>query len=435
MERIINMSTKELDRVPILEQAVKSEITNQVGAKQLGVSTRHFRRLKRTYKKEGIQGLAHKLRNRISNRKISQEEITGVLNVVQTNYGGFGPTLAHEKLSELGSINFSVEKLRQEMIKAGLHKGKHRRKADVHQPRERREQLGELVQADGSPYAWFDDKAPICNLLVFIDDATGKLLWLQFVESESTETYFNALEGYLTLHGKPLALYVDKHGVFRVNTTKLNSASTSDNNGLTQFGRAMKQLDIELIFANSPQAKGRVERVNATLQDRLTKELRLKNISSMEEGNKFLPQFIKAFNAKFAVQPKSAVNAHRPLLHKDNLNEILCMRNTRVVSKNLTLQYQNTTYLIDVESRSEYLMRKAQVDIVEQRNGETAITYHGRDLKYTVMNIVKPQVECDSKQVNKVVDRVKVKQGKTFEFNLLGRTFLLWRKADISTWG
>lgn len=435
MEGVHNMSSKELNRVHVLEQVLEKTIKNKEGAKQANVSIRHFRRLKTAYKLNGVAGLKHKLRGNQSNRKISQEEINKVINIIKDKYTGFGPTLAHEKLTELGLISFSVEKLRLEMITAGIHSGKHRRKADIHQPRERRYQYGELIQADGSPHDWFEGRGPVCTLLVFIDDATGKLLWLELVITESTNSYFSALNGYLTTHGKPLAIYVDKHSVFRVNNTKKDSASVTDNNGLTQFGRAMKQLDIEVIYANTPQAKGRVERVNLTLQDRLTKELRLENISTIEEANKYLPKFMKKFNAKFGVQPKSSVNAHRPLLQNDALKSILCLRNLRVVSKNLTIQYENKTYLINVQPKTEYTMRKARVEIIEQLNGEISIEYLNKSLDYKTIKTVEAQTECDSKMVNQIVERVKPKQGRNLGFNLFGRTFLLWTKGDISTWG
>ncbi len=435
MEDIIKMSKKELDRIPVLEKALDKKIKNKEGARQTGLSLRQFRRLKKEYKINGVKALIHKSRGKVSNREIPQEEKDFVIEIVRKRFYDFGPTLAHEKLTEEGLIDFSVETLRKEMIKQGLYKNKKRKKADIHQPRERREQEGELIQADGSPHKWFEERGDKCVLLVFIDDATGKLLWLEFAESESTESYFRAMTNYLALHGKPLSIYVDKHSVFRVNTNNSKSSATTDSNGLTQFGRAMEELGIEMIYANSAQAKGRVERVNETLQDRLVKEMRLRGITNIEDGNIYVQEFMKLFNSKFAVEPKSKINAHRPLLKEDNLNEILSLKEKRVVSKNLTVQYKNKTYLIEVKDRYEYTMRGARVDVIETLDGKVQIRYKGKDLKLKINEICKSKKICNSKNLNKTVDKLKPRQGRSYQFNLLGRTFLLWTKPDISNLG
>jgi hypothetical protein len=248
----------------------------------------------------------------------------------------------------------------------------------IHPLRERRQRMGELVQLDGSPYAWFEDRAPACTLLVFIDDATGRLLHLCFTAAESTFSYFAATEVYLRQHGKPVAFYTDKLGVFRS-----NQPNDLDGSGITQFTRAMKQLDIEVICANTPQAKGRVERVNATLQDRLVKEMRLRGITGMVKGNAYLPTFIAAFNRRFAVVPREGEDAHRPLLPHDDLARILTVQEMRVLSKNLTLQYQKVIYQIQT-SRPTYALRNATVIVRENRHGEIAIEYKGKSLAFTV---------------------------------------------------
>lgn len=435
MKETIKMSKKELNRIAVIEKSLNKKVTNAEGANRIGISIRQFQRLKAVYKREGAEGLAHKSRGRTSNRKISQGEKDYAIKIIKKEYHDFGPTLAHEKLTERGLIVFSVETLRKEMIKTEIHKEKQRRKADIHQSRERRSQFGELVQADGSPHAWFEERCPVCDLIVFIDDATGKLLWLEFVESENTRAYFISMKKYILIHGKPLALYVDKHSVFRVNTNNNQSSSTTDSKTLTQFGRALEELSIEMIYANSAQAKGRVERANKTLQDRLVKEMRLKNISSLEEGNRYLPEFIEYFNNRFSVDPKSRTDVHRPLLKEDNLEETLCFKETRVVSKNLTIQYKNKTYLIEVKQGYEYTMRKARVDVIEKLDKTVLIQYRGRTLNYKVKEIRKPKKICNSKNLNKTVDNLKSRQGKKIQFNLAGVTFLLWRKTDISNLG
>ena len=429
------MSNKEVNRISVLEKALEEKVSSKEGAKAIGVTTRHFRRLKNQYKEKGVKGIVHQSRGKASNRGIPKAIKEYAVDIVRKKYSDFGPTFAHEKLIENHGVTFSVETLRKEMMKAGLWKVKSRRKRAVHPLRERRAQEGELVQIDGSPHDWFEGRAPKCDLLVYIDDATGKLLWLKFVESESTRSYFEATKEYLELHGRPLSLYVDKHSVFRVNTTKVDSASVEDSNGDTQFGRAMRELNIELIFANTPQAKGRVERVNETLQDRLVKEMRLLNISSLKEGNKYLLKFMKIFNRKFARTPKNRLNVHRPILKEQKLDEILCWKDTRILSKNLSMQYKNKTYQLNLKSGYAYTMRRAKVEVIEKVSGEIQIKYKNKVLNCSVIKTVKPTKVYDSKKVNKRVDEIKEKKGLQIQFNLLGRTFLLWRKPDISTLG
>ena len=195
---------------------------------------------------------------------------------------------------------------------------------------------------------------------------------------------FEAVKHYLSSWGKPLAFYADKHGIFRINTTKGGVCTVSDSVGLTQFSRAMEELKIQMIFANSPQAKGRVEKVNGTLQDRLTKELRLRRINSIEEANKFLPEYAKVYNQKFSVVPKSAFNAHRPLLPQENLDEILIQKHQRILSKSLAFQYKNKLYQIKTE-RPTYAMKKAPVVVKEDIEGKIIVDYKGKKLNYSVL--------------------------------------------------
>ena len=261
--------------------------------------------------------------------------------------------------------------------------------------RDRRACFGELIQIDGSPHDWFEGRAERCTLLVFIDDATGKLVQLMFVKSESFFGYCETARGYFENYGKPVAFYSDKHGIFRVN---IPNRGLGDN--LTQFGRAMKELDIEIICANSPQAKGRVERVNQTLQDRLVKEMRLLSISSMEKGNAYLPEFIADFNRRFAVPARSQNDAHRKLSAQENLDHILTWQETRILSKNLTVQFNKVVYQIQTE-RPTYALRNAQVTVCENANGTVIILYKGENLDYTIFHKQERQSEIvDSKNLD-----------------------------------
>jgi hypothetical protein len=260
----------------------------------------------------------------------------------------------------------------------------------VHQLRERRACFGELVQIDGSPHDWFEGRAEACVLLVFIDDATGKLVQLRFVESESFFSYCEAAAGYFRQSGKPVAFYSDKNSIFRV-----NQPSVGAHTDLTQFGRALLELDIQIICANTPQAKGRVERVIQTLQDRLPKEMRLRQIDNWAAGNAYLPEFLQEFNQRFAEPPRSSVDAHRPLTAKEDLAHILTWQETRSLSKNLTLQFEKVVYQIQTE-RPTYALRKAQVTVCLNAQQKVTLLYNGKPLPYTIYKQQAQQAEIVS---------------------------------------
>lgn len=413
MKETITMSIKEANRISILTRLSLKEIKQARASRILGISVRQVRRLLKKFRQGGAREIVHGLRGSRSNNRVDQKAMETAINVIKDRYPDFSVTLAHEKLTEHHSFPYSRETLRTVMMEVGLWKPKRQPAIVVHQMRERRASVGELVQIDGSPHDWFENRGGYCNLLVYIDDATSKLLWLEFAKSETLNAYFLATKHYLQRQGKPLAFYSDKHGVFRVNTTKKSTASVNDDNGLTQFGRAMRELSIETIFANSPQAKGRVERVNQTLQDRLVKELRLRKIDTMDEANKYLPEFTEEFNRRFAVVPKSSLDLHRPLLPTDILENILVQKHTRVLSKQLTLSYQNKIYQIDVTSsrtnRHSYALRHAKVVVSEDSSGLVTINYKGRQLKCLIIAKLPRASIVDSKHLNQVMDVIKVR--------------------------
>jgi transposase len=395
------MSRQELGRLEVIQQVVKKQIKQRQAAERLHLSARQIKRLKRAYQREGAQGLVSKKRGRASNHQLDSALKPLVTELLRTRYADFGPTLAHEKLTEDHHLAVSVEVVRRWMIQAGLWHPKRAKKPVLHPLRERRARCGELVQIDGSPYDWFEGRAAACTLLVYIDDATGRLMELWFTEAETTFSYFEATEHYVLRHGKPLAWYSDKLSVFRVNLPNDLSGT-----GTTQFTRAMKELDIEVICANTPQAKGRVERVNQILQDRLVKEMRLCGISSMAEGNAYAAEFIAKFNLRFAVVPRESEDAHRPLLPQDDLARILTVQELRVLSKNLTLNYHKVIYQIQT-ARPTYALRNAQVVVRENRRGEIAIEYQGKPLRYTVYRRQARQGEVTpSKQLNLALDEL-----------------------------
>jgi transposase len=403
METLLSMSTKELSRLEVIQRLSKKQMSQKEAGEFLHLCTRQIKRLLKRYRKQGAVGLVSKHRGRKAANRLSESVKKQSLDLLKTKYQGFGPTLAHEKLVEKEKLQLSVESVRKIMIEEGLWKSRKLKKVVTHQLRERRACFGELIQIDGSPHDWFEGRAAPCVLLVFIDDATGQVVQLRFVESESFFSYCQAAEGYFRRSGKPLAFYSDRHGIFRVNVP-----STGSGEALTQFGRAMQELDVQIICANTPQAKGRVERVIQTLQDRLPKEMRLRGISSMTDGNAYLPQFMADLNQRFAVVARSAVNAHRPLTAKDDLAHILTWQETRTLSKNLTLQFEKVVYQIQTD-RPTYALRKAQVLVCVNAQEEITILYNGKTLPYSIYKQQAKQAEIVStKQLGQALNQQRL---------------------------
>lgn len=414
MKGDIKMSLKELSQVELMEKLNRREIKQRRVAQLMGLSVRQVKRKLHNYRLYGPKSLIHKARGKSSNNKIERSVLDQAIKIVRDKYWDFGPTLAYEKLVEDHNFKFSLTSLRKAMIEVGLLKPKSRKKAHIHQLRERRACFGELVQLDGSPHAWFEDRGLRCNLNVIVDDATGVPL-LEFSKSETTQGYFSILEKYLMAYGKPLAVYSDKNSIFTINTQEsleYKKPSRQDKyDGLTQLGRALKKLDIELILANTPQAKGRVERLNQTLQDRLVKELRLEGISSIKEANQYLPKFIKKYIDRFKQQPRSRVDMHRKLDKGTNLETILCVEETRVLSKNLTFQFDNTIYQIKT-SRSPYTLRHTSV-VIRQRYDKTVTVwdYRSRQLDFSVIN-KKQTRTVHSKELNQILDEKLIEKAR-----------------------
>jgi len=399
MDKLLQMSAKEITRLEAIQRIKDKRLTQKEASRMLGISTRQVKRLYQAYRKRGAKGLVSQRRGKASNNRLDAGIVQQALDLLKEKYTDFGPTLAHEKLVEVHKIQLSRESVRRFMIEEGIWKPKRAKKPPVHQMRERRACFGELVQIDGSDHAWFEGRAPRCNLLVYIDDATGQLLELWFVPEETTFAYFAASRHYFERYGKPVAFYSDKHGIFRVNQEQTSGLS----DGITQFGRAMQALDIQIICANSPQAKGRVERANQTLQDRLVKELRLQDISDIDTANAFLPQFREDFNRRFAVQPRSSHDAHRPLLKTENLDLILTRQKSGTLSKNLTVQYHKVIYQIQ-SNRPDYALRNAKVTICEHATGKVMILYQNKPLPYTIFHKASQQAEvADTKTLDRQI--------------------------------
>ncbi len=371
----LRMSEKEAQRLGIMKMLVKKDLTLGRASEELELSLKQTRRIFNRYLEEGTQGLISRKRGQPSGNKIAGKVKKKALKAIGAKYPDFGPTLAREKLREREEIQVSVETVRKWMIEEGIWKSKRKREVKIYQRRTRRSRFGEMLQGDGSPHDWFEGRGEKCTLLQFVDDATSKTTVARFVPVETTEGYLQLLGEHVERYGRPQALYVDKHSVFRVNRDEIQKGV-----GITHFGQVVKKLGIELICANSPQAKGRVERKNGVFQDRLIKEMRLRKISRMEEVNAFLPEFLEEMNRRFGKEPASPEDAHRPLRAEDDFKKIFARRDRRKLSKDLTFQHHGTLYLI--ETKSPNRMRHGYVDVI-WREGETIeVEYQGIKLNY-----------------------------------------------------
>ena len=406
------MNHSELHRIEVIQKLSDKRLTECEASEQCHLSVRQIRRLKKLYLALGAQGLISQKRGKPGNHRYPESFKALALAYVREYYLDFRPTFAGEKLSENHNLHISHETLRQWMMEAEIWQSKSQRLKRAYQPRNRRECLGELIQIDGSPHDWFEGRGPKCTLLVYIDDATGQLMECQFVVSESTFTYFDSTRRYLEKHGKPVAFYSDKHSVFRTNKT-----GELGGDGVTQFGRALTDLNIDIICANSPQAKGRVERVNQTLQDRLIKEMRLRNIADAEQGNRYLPEFMDKFNAQFGKEAINPKNVHRELLPQEDLNEIFSWQEERTLSKNLTLQYDKILYLIEDSIDNRNLARN-KVTVFDYFDGSIKIKWQRRELPYRIfdkMQKVDQGEIVSNKRLGAVLNYIKEKQELTDE--------------------
>jgi transposase len=374
----ITMSMQELDRLKLVQAIVDGNLKSGQAAQRLNLTTRQVQRLVNRYKAQGAAGLVSGKRGRPGNHQLPEGLASQVLTLIRERYPDFGPTLACEKLYEIHGIRIGVETARKLMMEVGLWIPRPLRSSSIYQPRNRRHCVGELIQIDGSDHRWFEDRAPACTLLVYIDDATSRLMHLHFTPAESTFSYFEATRRYVELYGKPQAFYSDQYSVFRCN----NKHATSGD-GYTQFGRALFELNIESICANSSQAKGRVERANLTLQDRLVKEMRLQGISTMSAANAWAPSFIADFNRRFAKPPRNDWSAHRPLREDENLDLIFTFREKRKVSHVLTLQYDRTIYLLEDSMTTRKLIGR-YIEVYEYPDGRIELRADGAALPYAV---------------------------------------------------
>lgn len=381
------MSQKELSRYDIIKRLIRKEINCPKASDLLKLSTRQTRRLKASVKNNGAVGLVHGSRGKIGNRKMPTAKKKKIIALLRKHYYDFGPTFASEKLRENHHIIHDPKTIRRIMIGEGLWKPRTKKKngSEHRQWRERKSSYGEMIQFDGSYEHWFEDRdktSEVC-LLAAIDDATGKIVSATFDKDEGVFPVFAFWREYLFKQGKPRSVYLDKFSTY-----KMTQRIALENHDLkTQFQRAMDELRVEPIFANSPQAKGRVERLFGTLQDRLVKELRLNKISTIKEANDFLEEtFIPSFNARFSVLPRTKTNLHASLSFKEQkqLSSILSRQTPRVVQNDWTISFKNQWYQLTKEQPAT-VCKKDEVIIEEYLDETIQIRLRGKYLNYRAL--------------------------------------------------
>jgi Winged helix-turn helix len=433
-EERISMSQSERERLKVLQQIEQGHWRQIEAARRLQLSTRQVRRLQRRVSAEGDVGVIHRLRGRPSNRKIPGKVQRRVLAAVRRRYADFGPTLAAEHLAA-GGVPVSRETLRRWMSAAGLWRSRRRRVRAIHVWRERRAAFGELVMMDSSPFPWLEDRRPGLQLIALLDDATSRL-WARFAEHDSTAENLGTLRGWLERHGRPLALYTDKNSLFVTSRPVQWQEQLDGQPALTQFGRALRELDIEWIAAHSPQAKGRIERLFRTLQDRLVKEMRLRGIATIEQANHYLEStFLPCWQQRFARLARDPRDAHRRLEREHRLEQILSIREKRLVSPDHTVSWQGQRWGLRRDQVCAGL-RGARVEIERRLDGGTWLRFRGRYLPLVHCPAAAPaSVSPSGLRPPGLTDKAKTKPKPKYipSPDHPWRTFLWCRKPDIST--
>jgi transposase len=391
---------QEFERAKIIEACLKGAIKANVAALRLQISLRQVRRLQKRFVEAGVDGMVSERRGKPSNNQLAPGVAQTALQIVREHYSDFGPTHACEKLKERHGLVLSKETLRHLMIEAGLRPPSGAKRPALHQPRERRACVGELVQIDGSRHRWFEERGEACTLLVYVDDATGRILHLHFAETGSTASYFEATRRYLEKHGKPQAFYADRAAVFR--------SASPNRRAPTQFQRAVDELGIKLICARSPEAKGRVERANRTLQERMVKDMRLDGIDNIEEANKWCSQFVQWYNGRYGCVPRSQLDAHLPIGSNDDLARILSMCETRKLSAKLTVQHGARQYLLTDAPELRALIGQP-VNIHTYANGNVELRANDKVLPHATLELQRPAgpTDVDSKTLHHTVDQLE----------------------------
>jgi transposase len=384
-EDLITLSQQEHDRLLIIRKVMKGEMRQVEAADLLNISDRQVRNLIGKVREKGSKGMAHGNRGQESPKRMAKDQEQRIVGIIKEKYWDFGPTFAAEKLWEIEGIEVSKEKLRQVMIGAGIWRVRHR-KRDIHQWRERKHFLGEMVQMDGSHHDWMEGRGPKLVLMGYIDDATNRVFG-RFYDHEGVWPAMDSLERYIRLYGVPRRLYLDKHSTYKTTRPADLDELLRGEEAQTQFERAAKEAGADILHANSPQAKGRIEREFGTLQDRLVKELRLAGIRTMEEANLFLDDYWPEHNRRFSRPALRTGDLHRPLSKALNLRDIFCLKGSRTINNGYLVRWKGKLLVI---SNPSIAMRRRQTQVLEHSDGSLVIRFNGRNLDYREVKDTKP---------------------------------------------
>jgi len=344
---------KELKRLHVIRKVIEGTLTQREAADLVSLTERQIRRIVKRIREEGNEGICHKSRGKPSHRKLSCKQ--RIVELYRNTYPDFGPTLFAEKLAEREDITVSRETVRTWLMEEGEWK-RHRKRKAHRQWRERKDRCGEMLQMDGSHHDWFEGRGPHCVLMGYIDDATGSV-YGGFYDYEGTIPAMDSFKGYITKYGLPMSVYLDKHTTYK---SWVRRDEFREVEPVSQFGRALQELGVRKLHAHSPQAKGRIERLFNTFQDRVVKEMRLQGVSTIEEANKFLVSYLPVYNRRFSVEPKEKEDLHRTA--NVDLDTVLCIKTERTLKNDHTIKLNGKLYQIEDNIRAKKVMVEELID-------------------------------------------------------------------------
>lgn len=401
---VILMNGTERKRLKVISMAADSRIKQWEAAEKLDLSERQTRRLIKRYRSDGDKGLVHGLRGHESARKIDNDTKEDMINIYAEKYKGFGPTLAHEKFIENEGMKISRESLRKQLIESGLWEMSRKSKKHRHW-RERMRNQGDMVQMDGSHHDWLEGRGPWLVIMGYIDDATGNV-YAEFHDYEGTKPAMLSFKGYIRKYGIPMKIYLDKHTTYKSPSPETIEDQLEGKKPKSQFERALGELGVEVIHANSPQAKGRVERLFKTFQDRLVKEMRLQGVKSKEEANVFLKSYLPLFNRKFAVEPAASQDIHRKVESWNEVNRILTIKTERTVRNDYTIAHEKKMYQL----KTALSLKGKSIDVIELLNGYIRLEYNGTRIEYSEIH-PRPKLQVKENRIKRLTKRPIIRPG------------------------
>lgn len=385
-EDMITMTRREIERYQVIERTVKRELTQAKAGELLELSERHIRRLVKRVRLKGVRGLVHGNLGRPSPRKMRPELVERIASIIGERYPDFTPLHTAEKLWERHKVRVSREKVRRIMMAKGLWKRRRRREAD-HIWRERKAHVGEMVQLDGSHHAWLEKRGPLLVLMGYVDDANNRFFG-RFYDYEGVYPAMDSLRRYIERYGLPQSIYLDKHSTYKTSRQPATDELLRGEHAQTQFERALGELGTKAIHANSPQAKGRIERSFGTLQDRLVKEMRLAGVSTCAEANQFLDTYLPIHNRRFMKTPLRPQDLHRPVPKSLNLDDIFCLQGIRTVNNGYIIKWTSRTFVL---TRPSLTLHRQKVVVREWFDGRLSIRFKGKGLEYKEVDMVRPK--------------------------------------------